>query len=194
MNENFAKSIILTVPKWIQSSTGLLNTLQKNEIILSIYPEYIIPFFSFLRDHTQTQYKVLIDITAVDYPSKSKRFEVVYNLLSIQHNSRIRIKTFVDEITPVDSLVQIYNSANWWERETWDMFGIFFSNHPDLRRILTDYGFEGHPLRKDFPLSGFVEVRYDDSEKRVISEPIEMTQEFRYFDFSSPWELLEKKY
>ena len=130
----------------------------------------------------------------MDFPSKTQRFEIVYNLLSIQHNSRIRIKTLVDEITPVDSLVEIYNSANWWERETWDMFGIFFSNHPDLRRILTDYGFEGHPLRKDFPLSGFVEVRYDDSEKRVITEPIEMTQEFRYFDFSSPWELLEKKY
>ena len=129
----------------------------------------------------------------MDYPSRALRFEVVYHLLSIHHNSRIRIKTPLDEMTPLDSIVEIYNSANWWERETWDMFGIFFSNHPDLRRILTDYGFEGHPLRKDFPLSGFVEVRYDDSEKRVITEPIEMTQEFRYFDFSSPWELIEKK-
>jgi NADH:ubiquinone oxidoreductase subunit C len=114
--------------------------------------------------------------------------------LSIQHNSRIRIKTLVDELTPIDSLVNVYSSSNWFERETWDMFGIFFIEHPDLRRILTDYGFEGHPLRKDFPLSGFVEVRYDDTEKRVITEPLEITQEFRYFDFSNPWEILEKKY
>jgi len=133
-------------------------------------------------------------LTAVDYPSRLKRFEVVYNLLSIQYNSRIRIKTLVDELSPLDSLVSIYSASNWFERETWDMFGIFFTQHPDLRRILTDYGFEGHPLRKDFPLSGFVEVRYDDTEKRVITEPIEMTQEFRYFDFSNPWEILEKKH
>jgi NADH dehydrogenase (ubiquinone) Fe-S protein 3 len=189
MNENFAKSILLTLPKWIQRTS-----FQKNEINFEITAKYILPFFYFLRDHTQTQFKLLMDITAVDYPSRVKRFEIVYNLLSIQHNARIRIKTSVDEITPVDSLVEIYNSANWWERETWDMFGVFFANHPDLRRILTDYGFEGHPLRKDFPLSGFVEVRYDDSEKRVITESIEMTQEFRYFDFSSPWELIEKKH
>jgi NADH dehydrogenase (ubiquinone) Fe-S protein 3 len=187
MNEKFAHSLILSVPQWISEAT-----VQKNEISLSISPQYILPFFTFLKDHTQTQYKVLIDVTAVDFPSREKRFEVVYNLLSIHHNSRLRIKTSVDEITPVDSLVNLYNSANWWERETWDMFGIFFANHPDLRRILTDYGFEGHPLRKDFPLSGFVEVRYDDSEKRVLTEPLEMTQEFRSFDFASPWELLEK--
>ena len=188
MNEKFAQSLILSVPQWISQVT-----LQKNEISVSIYPQYVLPFFTFLKDHTQTQYKVLIDVTAVDYPSREQRFEVVYNLLSIHHNSRLRIKTSVDEITPVDSLVSLYNSANWWERETWDMFGIFFANHPDLRRILTDYGFEGHPLRKDFPLSGFVEVRYDDSEKRVLTEPLEMTQEFRSFDFASPWELLEKE-
>ena len=187
MNEKFAHSLILSVPQWISQAT-----VQKNEISLSISPQYVLPFFTFLKDHTQTQYKVLIDITAVDYPSREQRFEVVYNLLSLHHNSRLRIKTSVDEITPVDSLVSLYNSANWWERETWDMFGIFFANHPDLRRILTDYGFEGHPLRKDFPLSGFVEVRYDDSEKRVLTEPLEMTQEFRSFDFASPWELLEK--
>lgn len=108
--------------------------------------------------------------------------------LCIQYNSRIRVQTSVDEITPICSTVNIFPSAGWWEREVWDMFGVYFSDHPDLRRILTDYGFEGHPLRKDFPLSGYVEVRYDDSEKRVVSEPIEMTQEFRYFDFASPWE------
>ena len=188
MNEKFAHSLILSVPQWISQAT-----VQKNEISLSIYPQYVLPFFTFLKNHTQTQYKVLIDVTAVDYPSREQRFEVVYNLLSLHHNSRLRIKTSVDEITPVDSLVSLYNSANWWERETCDMFGIFFANHPDLRRILTDYGFEGHPLRKDFPLSGFVEVRYDDSEKRVLTEPLEMTQEFRSFDFASPWELLEKE-
>jgi NADH:ubiquinone oxidoreductase subunit C len=112
--------------------------------------------------------------------------------LSISYNARIRIKTCIDEITPITSVTELYSSAGWWEREVWDMFGIFFSNHPDLRRILTDYGFQGHPLRKDFPLTGFVEVRYDDSEKRVINEPVEITQEFRYFDFSSPWEQIEK--
>ena len=189
MHEIFAQSILLTIPKWIQKST-----LSRKEIIFEISAENLIPFFLFLRDHTQTQYKVLIDITAVDYPSRSKRFEIVYNLLSIQHNSRLRVKTIVNELTPLDSLVNIYSAANWFERETWDMFGVFFTQHPDLRRILTDYGFEGHPLRKDFPLSGFVEVRYDDTEKRVITERLEMTQEFRYFDFANPWEILERKY
>lgn len=188
MNETFAKSLILLVPKWMES-----YSFQKAEMIFVISPQYLLPFFEFLRDHTNTQFKMLVDITGVDYPSRKARFEVVYNLLSVQYNARIRIKTCVDEITPVDSLVEIYPSANWYERETWDMFGIFFTKHPDLRRILTDYGFQGHPLRKDFPLSGYSEVRYDDSEKRVISEPIEMTQEFRYFDFASPWELIEKK-
>ncbi len=118
---------------------------------------------------------------------------MVYQFLSVQYNSRIRLSTRVDGVTPVDSMTAVFSSAAWWEREVWDMFGIFFSNHPDLRRILTDYGFQGHPLRKDFPLSGYVEVRYDDSEKRVIATPVEMTQEFRYFDFASPWEQLEKK-
>lgn len=188
MTETFARSLIILVPKWIQS-----YSLNKGEMIFVIHPEFILPFFSFLRDHTNTQFKMLLDITAVDYPTRNLRFEVVYNLLSVQYNSRIRIKTCVDEITPVDSLCELYPSANWWERETWDMFGIFFTRHPDLRRILTDYGFQGHPLRKDFPLSGYVEVRYDDSEKRVITEPIEMTQEFRYFDFASPWELIDRK-
>lgn len=139
-----------------------------------------------------TQYKVLMDVTAVDYPSRPLRFEVVYNLLSVQYNARIRIKTSINEVNPLGSSTQVYSSAGWWEREVWDMFGIFFSNHPDLRRILTDYGFQGHPLRKDFPLTGYVEVRYDDSEKRVITESLELTQEFRFFDFSSPWEQLEK--
>ena len=189
MHKNFAQSIILTLPKWIEKVI-----FSKNEIIFEISAENILPVFLFLRDHTQSQFKILIDITAVDYPSRSQRFEIVYNVLSIQHNSRLRIKTFIDELTPIDSLITIYSSSNWFERETWDMFGVFFTQHPDLRRILTDYGFEGHPLRKDFPLTGFVEVRYDDTDKRVITEPLEMTQEFRYFDFANPWEVLEKKY
>jgi len=134
-----------------------------------------------------------MDVTAVDYPSQDPRFQVVYNLLSIQYNSRVRVKTRSSETLPIESVTSIYCSAGWWEREVWDLFGIFFYNHPDLRRILSDYGFQGHPLRKDFPLTGYVEVRYDDSEKRVITEPVEIDQEFRYFDFGSPWEQLEKK-
>ena len=187
MSQKFAKSLIKNCPQWIQ-----YHVYSKKETVFYIYPQYIIPFFCFLRNHINAQYKVLIDLTAVDYPSRGLRFEIIYNLLSIQYNSRIRIKTTVDEITPVSSITSLYSAAGWWEREVWDMFGIFFSNHPDLRRILTDYGFQGHPMRKDFPLSGYVEVRYDDSEKRVITEPVEITQEFRYFDFASPWEQFER--
>lgn len=183
----FAKSLVKSVPKWIK-----YLVYSRNETVFYILPEYLLYLLTFLKNHVNTQFKLLVDITAVDYPSRLMRFELVYNLLSIQHNARIRIKTTVDEITPISSITQLYSSAGWWEREVWDMFGIFFSNHPDLRRILTDYGFQGHPLRKDFPLSGFVEVRYDDSEKRVINEPIEITQEFRYFDFASPWDQIDR--
>ncbi|TYH25398.1 hypothetical protein ES288_A03G165300v1, partial [Gossypium darwinii] len=132
--------------------------------------------------------EVSIDICGVDHPSQKQRFEVVYNLLSTQYNSRIHVQTSADEVTRISLVVSIFPSAGRWEREVWDMFGVSSINHPDLRRISTNYGFEGHPLRKDLPLSGYVEVRYDDPEKRVVSEPIEMTQEFRYFDFASPWE------
>ena len=187
MNQNFTRSLIKTVPKWIHSSV-----FRKDEIVLYVYPSYLLPLLSYLKDNINTQYKVLIDITAVDYPSRTLRFEVVYNLLTVYFNARIRIKICVDEYTSVNSCTCIFSSAGWWEREVWDMFGIFFSNHPDLRRILTDYGFEGHPLRKDFPLTGYVEVRYDDSEKRVRTEPLELSQEYRSFDFSSPWEHFEK--
>jgi NADH dehydrogenase (ubiquinone) Fe-S protein 3 len=186
-HQNFIQSLCITVPKWIQYSVS-----NRNEMVFYIFPQFLTHFFFFLKNHVNTQFKVLIDVTAVDYPSRMFRFEIVYNLLSISYNARIRIKTCIDEITPITSVTELYSSAGWWEREVWDMFGIFFSNHPDLRRILTDYGFQGHPLRKDFPLTGFVEVRYDDSEKRVINEPVEITQEFRYFDFSSPWEQIEK--
>uniref|UniRef100_A0A385KE79 NADH dehydrogenase [ubiquinone] iron-sulfur protein 3 n=1 Tax=Leiosporoceros dussii TaxID=263836 RepID=A0A385KE79_9EMBR len=180
----FLKSLIATLPKWIhQFKTS------KHENILYTNPDYLFKLLRLLKHHTNTRFQVLIDICGVDYPSRKQRFEVVYNLLSIRYNSRIRVQSSVNEITPICSVVGLFPSAGWWEREVWDMFGVYFSNHPDLRRILTDYGFEGHPLRKDFPLSGYFEVRYDDSEKRVVSEPIEMTQEFRYFDFASPWEV-----
>lgn len=187
MTQNYAKFLIKVVPKWIQYSV-----FHKDETIIYVYPEYLLSLLYFLRDNMNTQYKTLMDITAVDYPNRNLRFEVVYNLLSVEYNSRIRIKTCVDEITPVNSSTEAFSCAGWWEREVWDMFGVFFTGHPDLRRILTDYGFQGHPLRKDFPLTGYTEVRYDDSEKRVITESLELTQEFRYFDFSSPWDQIEK--
>ena len=140
-----------------------------------------------LRDFSLTQYKILSSISVVDYPSRKLRFEVVYLLLSPFYSTRIRIKTLIDEITPLPSITNIYPSANWMERETWDMFGIYFYNHPDLRRILTDYGFEGFPLLKNWPLSGYMEVRYCETQKRVIYEPIELTQEYRNYDMLSPW-------
>ena len=148
INQKFAYSIIKMTPKWMQ-----FLIFSKNETTLYISFQYLVPFFYFLKNHVNTQFKLLMDVTAVDYPSRFFRFEVVYNLLSIKHNARLRIKTCVDEITPISSITQVYSSAGWWEREVWDMFGLFFSNHPDLRRILTDYGFQGHPLRKDFPLT-----------------------------------------
>ena len=187
MTPNFATSLIHVVPKWIQS-----YVFHKDEYIFYVSPHHLIPFLTFLRDHMNTQFKILIDLTAVDYPSRPLRFEVVYNLLSLHYCSRIRVKTCIDEITPLSSSTCLFSASGWWEREVWDMFGIFFQNHPDLRRILTDYGFQGHPMRKDFPLTGYVEVRYDDSEKRVVTESLELTQEFRSFDFGSPWEQLPK--
>ena len=141
-----------------------------------------------LRDNPEYQFQQLIDITAVDYPEREHRFDVVYHLLSLTKNRRIRIKVQTDEDTPVPSAVPAYPAANWFEREVFDMFGVFFSDHPDLRRILTDYGFHGHPLRKDFPMTGYGEVRWDEALKRVVDEPVKLAQEFRQFDFLSPWE------
>ena len=140
-----------------------------------------------MKNHISYQYKLLTSVAGVDFLGKDYRFSVVYDLLSLTFNSRIRVKVFVNEITPLPSAVDIFINANWWEREVWDMYGLYFDNHPDLRRILTDYGFEGHPMRKDFPLSGYVEFRYDEKKKRVIGEPIELTQEFRSFNFEMPW-------
>ncbi|PKQ03004.1 MAG: NADH-quinone oxidoreductase subunit C [Alphaproteobacteria bacterium HGW-Alphaproteobacteria-12] len=142
----------------------------------------------YLRDDPACGFSTLLDITAVDYPERSQRFDVVYHLLSMYQNQRIRVTVRTDEETAVPSVVSVFPSANWYEREAFDMYGVLFSDHPDLRRILTDYGFNGYPLRKDFPLTGYVEVRYDDDEKRVVYEPVKLVQEFRRFDFMSPWE------
>lgn len=158
------------------------------ELTITVKRDDILDVLQFLRDDTQTQFWNIIDIAGVDYPERKERFEVVYHLLSPRLNARIRIKISTDEETAVKSATDLYPGANWFEREAWDMYGILFSGHPDLRRLLTDYGFEGHPLRKDFPLTGYVEVRYDDEVKRVVYEPVELRQEFRNFDFLSPWE------
>lgn len=160
----------------------------RGELILWTDQEQLVPLMTFLRDDPNTLFEQLMDVTAVDYPQRERRFEVVYNLLSLKHNCRVRLKVATDEETPVPSVCGVYSAANWFEREVWDLYGVFFTDHPDLRRILTDYGFEGHPLRKDFPLTGYVEVRYDEELKRVVYEPVQLKQEFRGFDFESPWE------
>jgi NADH-quinone oxidoreductase subunit C len=164
------------------------HRLVNDELVLFVPPDSLRKVMRFLRDDSQCLFKILVDICGVDYPDEERRFEVVYNLLSIGHNQRIRVKVKVAEDEPVPSLVTLYPCADWYEREVWDLYGVFFAEHPDLRRILTDYGFEGHPLRKDFPLTGHVEVRYDDEQKRVVYEPVRLTQDFRRFDFLSPWE------
>jgi NADH-quinone oxidoreductase subunit C len=148
----------------------------------------LVKLMTFLRDDSNCQFKMLVDITAVDFPERDERFEVVYNLLSVSINQRIRVKVSTDETTPVPSVTPVFSTAAWFEREVWDLYGVLFNDHPDLRRLLTDYGFQGHPLRKDFPLTGYVEVRYDAEQKRVVYEPVKLTQEFRTFDFISPWE------
>ena len=159
-----------------------------DELSLTVRREVLLKVLKFLRDDQNCQFKQLVDVCGVDFPEREERFEVVYNLLSLKHNQRVRVKLSAGEDTPVDSATEIFSSANWFERETFDLYGVFFAGHPDLRRILTDYGFEGYPLRKDFPLTGFVEVRYDSEQRRVVYEPVKLTQEFRSFDFSSPWE------
>ncbi|WP_407520963.1 NADH-quinone oxidoreductase subunit C [Methylobacterium oryzisoli] len=159
-----------------------------DELTLIVEPGEIVRVLTHLRDEPSCAFRSFIDICGADYPGRAKRFDVVYHLLSLRHNQRIRVKVQTDEATPVPSVIPVFPAANWYERETYDLYGILFSGHPDLRRLLTDYGFEGHPLRKDFPLTGFVEVRYDQDEARVVYEPVKLTQEFRNFDFLSPWE------
>ncbi|NP_001088497.1 uncharacterized protein LOC495365 [Xenopus laevis] len=180
----FGEYVAEIMPKYVQQVQVTCN----GELEVMVHPDGVIPVLVFLRDHTNAQFKSLADLTAVDIPARTNRFEIVYNLLSLRFNSRMRVKTYADELTPIESAVPVFQAANWYEREVWDMYGVFFANHPDLRRILTDYGFEGHPFRKDFPLSGYVEVRYDDEVKRVVAEPVQLSQEFRKFDLSSPWE------
>ncbi len=197
--------LMSALPKYVQQFS-----VWKDELTIYVCPSGIIPVFSFLKcrslplsslrlyspvrfsdqaDNTAAEFTQVSDITAVDFPTRDQRFEVVYNLLSVRHNSRIRVKTYADEASPVPSITSLFDGANWYEREVYDMFGVFFVGHPDLRRILTDYGFEGHPLRKDFPLTGYTEVRYDEEKKRIVTEPLELTQAFRNFEGgSSAWE------
>ena len=157
--------------------------VQEDTLICTTLPNLLPIVLRFLRDHTLCQYKVISAISVVDYPEREQRFEVVYELLSFKLNRRLRLKVFVNDTTPIPSAVALYKGANWWEREAWDLFGVFFLNHPDLRRILTDYGFEGHPIRKDFPLSGYVDLRYDETQNRVVCEPYIQSQTYRNFDF-----------
>ncbi|HKS89712.1 MAG TPA: NADH-quinone oxidoreductase subunit C, partial [Stellaceae bacterium] len=170
----------------------LASETRYGELCLAVEREALLRVLGFLRDDPKCRFTVLCDVCGVDYPDRARRFDVVYNLLSVTLNQRIRLKIETDEDTPVPSATGLYSSAGWWERETWDLYGIYFSDNPDLRRILTDYGFEGHPLRKDFPLTGYVELKYDEDQKRVVYEPVRLKQEFRSFDFLSPWEGMDK--
>ncbi|HEX9808750.1 MAG TPA: NADH-quinone oxidoreductase subunit C [Alphaproteobacteria bacterium] len=162
--------------------------LAYGELSTTVRRESIVKVMTILRDDSNCQFHQLIDLCGVDFPERDERFEVVYHLLSMRQNQRIRVKVTTDAATPVPSVTGVFSAAGWFEREAWDLYGILFSDHPDLRRILTDYGFQGHPMRKDFPLTGYVELRYDDDQKRVVYEPVKLTQEFRTFDFLSPWE------
>ena len=168
---------------------GLVN----DELVLVTTPDRLHHVLRHLRDDSQCLFKMLVDVCGVDYPQREKRFDVVYNLLSLSHNQRARVKIRLAEGEQAPSVVSLYPSAGWFERECWDLYGVHFTDHPDLRRILTDYGFEGHPLRKDFPLTGHVEVRYDDEQARIVQEPVHLTQEFRNFDFLSPWEGMNRQ-
>jgi NADH-quinone oxidoreductase subunit C len=164
------------------------SEIRFGELTIKVEREQIVHALKTLRDDAHCRFEQLIDLCGVDYPARPNRFDVVYHLLSLRMNQRIRVKLETDEEKPVPSVIPVFSVANWYEREAYDMYGILFSGHPDLRRLLTDYGFQGYPLRKDFPLTGYVEVRYDDEKKRVVYEPVRLTQEFRNFDFESPWE------
>lgn len=164
------------------------SSIIRGELTVEILPTAVPKVLTYLRDDPSCHFKMLIDICGADYPARDKRFDVVYHLLSLKHNQRIRLRVQIEEEATIPTATDVYSNAGWLERETWDMYGIYFADNPDLRRILTDYGFDGHPMRKDFPLTGYVEVRYDDEEKRVVYEPVKLTQDFRTFDFLSPWE------
>jgi NADH-quinone oxidoreductase subunit C len=164
------------------------SAIHHGELALELRRDRLVEVATFLRDDTKCLFKMLVDICGADYPDRPERFDVVYNLLSLKLNHRIRLKVRTDEETPVPSVVGVWSTAGWFEREAWDLYGILFDGNPDLRRLLTDYGFDGHPLRKDFPLTGFVEVRWDEEQKRVVYDKVKLKQEFRSFDFISPWE------
>jgi NADH-quinone oxidoreductase subunit C len=174
--------------KAVAAHPGLKAAFAFGELTLTAEPGDLLAALTFLRDDADCRFVCFTDLTAADYPEREKRFEIVYQLLSPYKNARVRVKVSTDEATPLPSAIPVFPAANWYEREVFDMFGVLFDEHPDLRRILTDYGFEGYPLRKDFPMTGFVEVRYDEEEKRVRYDPVKLTQEFRRFDFLSPWE------
>ena len=181
--KDLAGHLDTTLGDYIQSSK-----IVHGELTLEIRVESVERVIKFLRDDSTCHFEMLIDICGVDYPQRDPRYDIVYHLLSVSNNMRIRVKAGVEEEGSMFSVSALYSTAGWFERELWDLFGIYVTGHPDLRRLLTDYGFEGHPLRKDFPLTGYVELRYDDEQKRVVYEPVKLTQEFRSFDFMSPWE------
>ncbi len=173
--------------KWLESFGATAENVGGQQV-LSVVGDRLIPLLTALRDDKDMLFTQLVDIAGVDFPERVQRFEVVYLFLSLKKNERLRVRVITDEKTPIPSAISIFSSAGWYEREAWDMYGILFSDHPDLRRILTDYGFEGHPQRKDFPLTGYVELRYDVEQKRVVYEPVKLNQAYRSFDYLSPWE------
>lgn len=185
---NFGRYVADCLPKFVQQ----VQFAAGDELEVLIHPSGVIPVLAFLKGHHTAQFTNLTFICGVDVPTRANRFEVVYSLYSVRFNARIRIRTYTDEIAPLESATPVFSGADWYEREVYDMYGVWFNNHPDLRRILTDYGFEGHPFRKDFPLSGYNEVRFDPELKRVVYEPTEMAQEFRKFDLETPWETFPK--
>ncbi len=170
------------------SGTATAYTVAFDQLTINVDISRIVEIATFLRDDPNCRFVSFIDLTAVDYPGREQRFDVVYHLMSPRLNARVRLRGAASETTQVPSIIDVYPGADWFERECYDLYGVIFTGHPDMRRLLTDYGFDGHPLRKDFPVTGYVEVRYDDAEKRVVHEPVRLNQEFRKFDFLSPWE------
>jgi len=188
LDKIMSNSIDIVVETINKKINPIETKIVNHQIEIIIEADQLIPCFQFLKDNSKCQFRQLTDIAGVDYPDRENRFEVVYHLLSFKNNLRARVKVFIDENSTIESLTSVFPCANWFEREAFDMYGIQFKDHPDLRRILTDYGFEGYPLRKDFPLSGNVEVRYNEIEKKIVYEPVKLQQDYRHFDIQSPWE------
>ena len=189
--EAASPSVLELLGQAVASIPGVTGIrIEGGELVAQAARDSLPPVMTMLRDHPRFAFEQMMDLCGVDWPERTERFDVVYNLLSVTLNQRVRVIVTTDAVTPVPSIHTIWPAATWWEREAWDLYGIVFSGQPDLRRILTDYGFEGHPLRKDFPLTGYVEVRYDEDRKQVVNEPVRLTQDFRSFDFLSPWEAM----